>query len=258
MRITERDCRMLAFAAEHRFVLAGQVAMLLGISPRAATDRLRALRDAGYLTEGNLFNDEPSHYQVTTPGRRTISSDLPRPRQLDLSLYRHDAGLAWLAVAAERGMFGPLSQIVSERRMRSQDGRAGEHEQPFGVRLGGAGRGGHPRFHYPDLLLVTDTGHRVAFELELTLKSPRRRERILAAYGADRRIDAVVYLVDHSARRRAMQESVRRVGIGDRVRVERITLGHRPDAPAPGSRAVQRRPHRGATTAGATTGGASR
>ena len=238
MRITERDCRMLAFAAEHRFVLADQVAMLLGISTRAATDRLRALRDAGYLTEGNLFNDEPSHYQVTTPGRRAISSDLPRPRRLDLSLYRHDVGLAWLRVAAERGMFGPLAQIVSERRMRSQDGRADDGQAPFGVRLGAAGRGGRPRLHYPDLLLVTDTGHRVAFELELTLKQRRRRERILAAYAADKRIDAVIYLVDHPARRRAMQESVRRVGIADRVRVEQITLGH--DPPASGPRAAQR------------------
>lgn len=251
MRITERDCQMLAFAAEHRFVLAGQVGMLLGISTRAATDRLRALRDAGYLSEGNRFTDEPPHYQVTTPGRRAISSDLPGPRKLDLSLYRHDVGLAWLMVAAERGMFGPLSQIVSERRMRSQDGRADGREQPpFGVRLGAPGRGGRPRLHYPDLLLVTDTGHRVAFELELTLKSPRRRERILAAYAADKRIDAVVYLVDHPARRRAMQESVRRVGIADRVRVEQVTLGH-DQSTVPGPRAAQRTAGRRAPITGA-------
>jgi hypothetical protein len=249
-RITERDCRMLAFAAEHRFVLAGQVAMLLGITTRAATDRLRALRDAGYLTEGNLFNDEPSHYQLTTPGRRVIGSDLRRPPRLDPALYRHDVGLAWLTVAAERGMFGPLAQIVSERRMRSHDGRADEREEPFGVRLGGAGRDGRPRMHYPDLVVVTDTGHRVGFELELTLKDPRRREKILAAYAADRRIDAVIYLVDHPARRRAMQESVRRVGIGDRVRVEQVALGHRPD-PAPSARGAHRTAGRATKTAGA-------
>ena len=113
------------------------------------------------------------------------------------------------------------------------------------------GRGGRPRLHYPDLLLVTDTGHRVAFELELTLKAPRRRERILAAYAADKRIDAVIYLVDHPARRRAMQESVRRVGIADRVRVEQVTLGHGPGSPAPGLRAAQRSAGRAAPMAGA-------
>jgi hypothetical protein len=238
LQITERDRRMLAFAAEHRFVLAAHIAMLLEISTAAARARLGALRDAGYLTGGDLFKNEPSHYQVTTRGLRATSSDLPRPRKVDLSLYRHERGLAWLAVAAERGMFGPLAQIVSERRMRSQDGRAGDREEPFGVRLGGVGRSGRARLHYPDLVVVTETGHRVAFELELTLKEPRRRERILAAYAADRRIDAVIYLVDRPARRRAMQESVRRVGIADRVRVERVTLGH--DPPASSARGAER------------------
>lgn len=248
MQITERDRRMLAFAAEHRFVLGAHIAMLLGISTPAASARLRGLRDAGYLNDGRPFQDEPPHYQATTAGLRAISSDLRCPRKVDLSLYRHDAGLAWLTVAAERGMFGPLQQIVPERQMRSQDGRASDGEEPFGVRVGDVGRDGRPRLHYPDLVVVTDTGHRVAFELELTLKGPRRRERILAAYAADQRIDAVIYLVDHPAHRRAMQESARRVGIADRVRIEQVTLAHRPEAPSPGPRAVHRTARRGAET----------
>jgi DNA-binding transcriptional ArsR family regulator len=251
LQITERDRRMLAFAAEHRFVLGAHVAMLLGISAPAASARLRALRDAGYLSDGRPFRDEPPHYRATTAGLRAISSALGRPPKVDLSLYRHDAGLAWLRVAAERGMFGPLQQIVPERQMRSHDGRAGDGEEPFGVRVGDVGRDGRPRLHYPDLVVVTDTGHRVAFELELTLKGPRRRERILAAYAGDRRIDAVIYLVDHPARRRAMQESARRVGIADRVRVEQVTVGHRPEAPSPSRRTVRRTARHGAATTGA-------
>jgi hypothetical protein len=204
------------------------------------------------MTGADLFKGEPPHYRVMTQGLRTIGSELPRPRPVDPSLYRHDAGLAWLTVAAERGGFGPLTEIISERRMRSADRRGGDRDRPLGVRLGGIGHDGRARLHYPDLVVVTDTGHRVAFELELTTKTPRNRERILAAYAADQRIDAVVYLVDTPARRRAMQESVRRLGIGDRVRVERVALGHRPDAPASGSRAVQRSAHRGATASGAS------
>lgn len=229
---------MVAFAAEHRFIFAAQIAMLLGISPRAATGRMRALRDAGYLLERDLFRNEPSHFQVTTRGLRAVGSDLSRPPKADLSVYRHEAGQAWLTVAADRGMFGPLRQIITERQMRSQDGRTDEGVEPFGVRVGGLGRGGRPRLHYPDLVVVTDSGHRIAFELELTLKEPRRRERILAAYAGDQKIDAVIYLVDHPARRRAMQESVRRVGIADRVRVERVTLGH--DPPASSARGAER------------------
>ena len=128
MQITERDRRMLAFAADHRFVLGAHIATLLGISTPAASARLRALRDAGYLKHSRPFQDEPRHYQATTAGLRAISSDLRRPPQVDLSLYRHDAGLAWLTVAAERGMFGPLRQVVPERQMRSLDGRSGDGE----------------------------------------------------------------------------------------------------------------------------------
>jgi DNA-binding transcriptional ArsR family regulator len=251
VHITERDRRILAFAAEQRFVLAAHIGTLLEISTPAASARLRALREAGYLTDSKLFEDEPRLYQVRTAGLRAIGSDLPRPPKVDLSLYRHEAGLAWLSVAAHRGMFGSLQQVVSERRMRSEDRRAGDRQPPFGVRLGGVGRDGRPRLHYPDLVLVTDTGHRIAFELELTMKEPRRRERILAAYAADQQIDAVIYLVDHPARRRAMQESVRRVGIADRVRVEQVTLAHRPDPPASGPHAVQRTVRRGSESTGA-------
>jgi hypothetical protein len=250
--ITERDRRILAFAAEQRFVLGAHIAALLGISRPVASARLRALCESGYMTGTELLKDEPPHYRVMTQGLRAIGSELSRPRPVDPSLYRHDAGLAWLTVAAERGAFGPLTEIISERRMRSADRRGADRGQPFGVRLGGVGRDGRARLHYPDLVVATDTGHRVAFELELTTKTPRSRERILSAYAADQRIDAVVYLVDTPARRRAMQESVRRMGIGDRVRVERVTLGHRPDAPAPRSRAVQRRAHREATAGGAS------
>lgn len=248
--ITERDRQILAFAAEQRFVLGAHIASLLGISTPVASARLRALSESGYMTGAELFKEEPPHYRVMTRGLRAIGSDLSRSRPVDPSLYRHDAGLAWLTVAAERGAFGPLTEIISERRMRSVDRRGADRDQPFGVRVGGVGRDGRARLHYPDLVVVTDTGHRVAFELELTTKPPRSRERILSSYAADQRIDAVVYLVDTPARRRVMQESVRRMGIGDRVRVERVTLGHRPDAPAPGFRAVQRRAQRGAMTGG--------
>jgi hypothetical protein len=239
VRITERDQRMLAFAAEHRFVVTAQLATLLEMSVGAAATRLRALTAAGYLTDSRPLTDEPTLYQITTPGLRAIASDLTRPRAVDLARFRHDAGLAWLTVGAERGMFGPLAQIVSERRMRSLDAHGADAGETFGVR-----RANKPGLHYPDLLVITDSVHRVAFELELTTKSPRRREAILAGYAVDRRIDAVIYLVDTPQGRRAMQESVRRMGLDDRVRVEQVSIGHR-QPPVSGAGALQRRAVRG-------------
>ncbi|HEX3689388.1 MAG TPA: hypothetical protein VHV28_06810, partial [Solirubrobacteraceae bacterium] len=124
--------------------------------------------------------------------------------------------------------FGPPEQVVSERRMRSHDGRQSDRDRDrsrrFGVYLGGAGPAGRDRLHYPDLVLVTRSGHRVAFELELSTKEVARREGILAGYAADRRIDAVVYLVDRASVGRAIERSAARMGIADLVRVQRVSL----------------------------------
>jgi hypothetical protein len=239
VQLSERDQRILGFVADHPFVLARHVAAVLGITSSAAARRLLSLSQAGYLLSDDSLRREPMSYRVTAKALRTVGSDLPTPPKVNLATYRHEAGLAWLAIGAERGMFGPVTEVISERRMRSRDGRSARHKEQFGVRLGGPGLDGRDRLHYPDLLVVTETGHRVAFELELTGKGRRRRERILMGYALDRRIDAVVYLVDHAARRRALQESVRRLGLEDRVRVEAVKLGHRPHSRAP-ARAAKR------------------
>ncbi len=90
----------------------------------------------------------------------------------------------------------------------------------MGVRLGGTGPGGRERLHYPDLLLVTPDGRRIAVELELSAKGTARREKILAGYGADARIDAVLYLVDRPVLATAIRSSARRLGISHHVHVQ--------------------------------------
>src|SRR6202020_757023 len=74
--------------------------------------------------------------------------------------------------------------------------------------------------HYPDLTVVTASGQRVAFELELQLKGAGRRERILSAYAGDPRFDAVVYLVATPKDRRLLEASARRAGLEDRLYVQ--------------------------------------
>lgn len=243
MHITERDLAMLALVAEHRFVLAAQIALALEVSTTAAARRLGALRRAGLLAGERRLRGEPTAYSVTLAGLRAIGSPLPKPRDLDLGVYRHDLGVAWLAVAARRGVYGPLTDIVSERRMRSEDGRcardpASAGDEAHGVRVGWDGDG-RRRLHYPDLVVVTDGGHRVAFELELTGKSRARRERILSAYAGDRRFDAVVYLVDKPATGRAIERSARRVGAAGTVRVQTFSWT-RDRRPPPRARSIER------------------
>ena len=236
MQITDTDRTLLGFAAEHRFVTAGQVAVLLCVSEGTAAQRLRRLGEAGCLRDRKELHRGPRWHQITRAGLRAIDSDLPTPRGFDLATHRHDTGLAWLMLTARAGRFGPLQGMISERRMRSHDGRAEERSDRYGVRLGGVGPGGRDRLHYPDLVLVTESGHRVAFELELSTKEVRRREGILAGYAADRRIDSVVYLVEHASVGRAIERSARRMGISDLVRVQRVTMA--PSAAPPGTSAT--------------------
>ncbi|MGO9956573.1 MAG: hypothetical protein ACLP50_11415 [Solirubrobacteraceae bacterium] len=223
--LTERDLILLAFVAEHRFVIPGHVAGLLRTSPRAASTRLRALVRAGHLRSDDAVRHEPTFYQITRAGLKAVGSDLPAPRDVDIGTRRHDIGLAWLMLAARAGRFGPLRDLISERRMRSHDGRAEGRGSPFGVRLGGTGPRGTPRLHHPDLIAVTAAGRRVAFELELSSKPRGRREGILAGYAADRRIAAVVYLVDIPAVGRAITRSAARLEIAELISVQRVAWG---------------------------------
>ena len=224
VQITDADRAVLRFAAEHRFVIAAQIAALLGVSDAAAESRLRRLITGGHLRRRKELHRGPTWHQITAAGLRAAGSDLPAPRGFDLATHRHDTGLGWLMLSAQTGRFGPLAQVVSERRMRSHDGRTEDRARRYGVRLGGVGPGGRDRLHYPDLVLVTRTGHRVAFELELSTKEVARRERILAGYAADRRIDAVVYLVEHRSVGRAIERSAARMGISHLVRVQRVSM----------------------------------
>jgi hypothetical protein len=127
--------------------------------------------------------------------------------------------------------------------MRSEDTSADRREEPMGVRLGGVGAGGRERLHYPDLLLVTPDGKRIAFELELTSKGAARREKILMGYAFDRKIDAVVYLVRDRPTGQKIQASARRAGISDLIHVQ-LVKGVAPASARPreATRAQQRRP----------------
>jgi len=217
-RASERDLELLEFLAEHRLALPAHVAVLLETSNAAATTRLKRLAGAG-LVKGHAGFQR--FYQITKGGLGMIGSSLSSPGT-NLREYEHDVGVAWLWLAAHRGTFGPVEEIISDRRLRSHDGFRDPQTEPLAVRLGGFGPRGNEQLHYPDLVLRTMDGRRVALELELTPKSRTRLEKILAGYGADPRYDGVVYLVGRPLLARSVQSTARRLGISDLVHVQRV------------------------------------
>jgi DNA-binding MarR family transcriptional regulator len=230
LRLTEHDRTLLEFLAEHRIVRANHIRRLLGVSLPAAQRRLRRLGAAGYLERGRLYSDQPSHYLITRRGLRAVDSLLPPPR-LDQMGYRHDVGLAWLWLAARTGAFGSLAAMHSERQMRSHDGRSAAGGERFGVRVVGEGINGGERLHYPDLLLETAAGHRVAVELELSAKAPARLERIIGRYVSDRRFDAVLYLVDDNRRAQQIRAAAAKLGAAKFVHVQSVVWSERAGPP---------------------------
>jgi hypothetical protein len=221
VRLSEKDLELLWFLAEHRMALPEHVAALLGTTERTAKARLGKLANAGYVRSEALFHKQPAMQLITRHGLRVLGSRLPEPER-DVHAYQHDAGVAWLWIAARRGTFGPVREIVGERRMRSHDAARDADSEPHAVKLGGVGPRGRERLHYPDLLLLTADGRRIALELELSSKGRVRLERIMAGYGADPRIDGVVYLVPSASVARSVQAAARRTGISSLVHIQRV------------------------------------
>jgi hypothetical protein len=196
--LTERDLELLRFVAQHRFVLAAQVEVWLGAHEVIAYRRLGGLVRSGLLVYERLFHNRPGCYRISGAGLALAESDLPRP-VIDLRCYRHDVGVVWLWLAAAGDRRTPVD-VFSERRMRSHDESPDNGPNRFAIPLGGYAPSGRPRVHYPDVLFVRRDGSRVAFELELTLKSRSRLEAILAGYSR------LVYLTDRLKVARAIEE----------------------------------------------------
>lgn len=233
---------LLAFIGEHRFVLPAQAQALLGGPADSASQRLRELTDAGYVIAEPVLAGQPVAYRATRLGLDVIGSKL-RPLPISLTNYWHDIGAAWLWLAARNGAFGPMREVLAERVMRSRD--RGGRDDPYGVRLGGLGKDGRERLHYPDLLMVDRSGRRLAIELEITPKAPAARERILAGYAADPRIAKVLYVVYEPRVGRALAASVSRLGIGSLVTIQGIRGPGRRPAPNMGhTRGIARRDQR--------------
>lgn len=221
--LTDGDREILHFVGEHRLVLERQLVRLTGRSGTDLADRLSSLVAARYLSNGRVFGE--THYQIRKLGLGAIGSPLKAPHP-KLATYRHDIGVAWLWLAARAGTFGPLHEVIGERRLRSHDGAFDRPAEPYGVRLGGFDLYGNERLHYPDLLLIDSRGQRLALELELSSKGRERRTLILGAYAADSRVSRVLYLVEANPAGRGIRRSIEgaawEMRLTDRVRFQFI------------------------------------
>jgi hypothetical protein len=219
--------RLLSMLAEQRVSVTPQASHWLNEPADAASVRLERLRAARMVKVQQIFHAAPAAVTITRRGLAAAGSTLRTPPQIDLRQYGHDVGVAWLWQAAHAGYFGAPTTIVSERAMRSHDWRldrqaTNEPGERFGVGIGGVAPGGSPRRHYPDLLVDTQDGRRVAVELELTAKSRPRIDEVMLAYASDGRVAEAAYLVPDARMGRFISDAARRAGISELVSVRRL------------------------------------
>jgi hypothetical protein len=236
--LAPRDREVLEFAAAHPFIHPDHIKALLGDTALLVSQRLRALTQAGLLSSQPAFHDQPDSYQITQQGLEAIDSQLPIPRWETVRSYRHQYGVAFLVLAAQANVWGEIDRALTQRQMRALDNTtetydhvfstpADHRHPPFGVQLDPE-RPDMPK-HYPDMILI-DPGARVAVELQLLPPAPARLEAVIAAYGADPKTSAALYLVNNQTVGKTIQAAAANLGLSAPTHVQRAQFGANPPA----------------------------
>lgn len=177
-------------------------ALAHGFGQRAAYSHVERLASAGLVER--VYDREGSLIAITRAGRRAVRPDIydgrpARTGPTGASGRAHLRAVSWAATRATlRGL-----EWVSEREMR---GRA-EWQVPVIWNRRGT--------HRPDLGVIIN-GDLVAFEVELTAKSPDRLRTILDGYEhqvATGRLNGVYYLSDRPAVLRGVERAAAAAGL---------------------------------------------
>lgn len=225
----EREA-IVRWAALLGAVTAQATAVHLGVTVSSARARLHGASRAGLLAVHRLLPRQPALYTVTRKGLRAIGEQTLDPCRVSVTGARHLIVCAQVAAGMERRY--PGHRVLGERELRRV-------ERSCGRALASAALGeddrGAPLLHRPDLVLLAggaQGGLPVAVEVELTIKAPRRLERICRGWTRSRGVAGVLYLGPPPVRR-ALRRALERSGAGERIAV--LALDALPGVAADGS-----------------------
>jgi hypothetical protein len=183
-------------------------------SVTSARARLLAAERDGLLSRVRPLTGHPSIYAVTRAGLRAAGSRDREPCRISPANARHAIVCAEVAVALESAY--PEQRMIGERELRREEQ---ECSRTLASAVLGTAADGRPLLHRPDLVLCDRAGGaRVAVEVELTIKAPRRLQAICRAWGRSRCAAGVLYVAPREA-----QGPLRRAIIGAAAG-ERIAL----------------------------------
>jgi hypothetical protein len=211
MVLTEHDARLVGWIGGLGAAGAEHVMARFGMGRSWTYARLASLTLDGMLEQRVLLHRRPGLYVATSRGLRWQGLE-------HLGVYRvGPAGFAhaWQVTTAAVVLQGDLPgwRILSERELRWEEMLSGER---LGSTVVGELGDGRSALHRPDLTLLAPDGQVVAFELELSVKAPRRLAAICRGWARARHVGRVVYLAAPAAER-ALRRAIDETGSADTI-----------------------------------------
>ena len=188
--LTKRDREIVRWIGRHGAVQAQHVMTRFSIGRTAAYRRLHELVEFELIRRHRLLYNDAGLLTATPDGLRWADLQRLTPARISLALLPHTIASAALAALLEPTLTADAT-LLSDREHRAAERAAA---QPLASAIMGSDRGDRGALHRPDLVLIGAGGEPItAIEIELTLKTKARLERILRGYLRNRNLATVRY-----------------------------------------------------------------
>jgi hypothetical protein len=175
MMYESRDHRIVKFINEFGFCELPQIQKQFGLSRHRAYKVMQRLMERGYIRHERVFFHRHGIYRATRAGAQ--QSGLPMLSKIPIGIYEHQ--LAVIEVYIKLMKEYPGATWLTERVLRKTGFMPGRNRRRDK--------------HYADALMFLPDGKQIAIEVELTMKSKRRLDKILLQYMTQFEIKEVWY-----------------------------------------------------------------
>jgi hypothetical protein len=209
-----RDLELLVYVACQGVVTIEHVMAALVVGRTAAYRRVGHCVDAGLIERLELLRTEPTLLRATRRCLRHLGLDAMPVAEVTAATATHwlrCASVARLLVEREFASY----EVWSERDLRLTE--VTEGRSPASIKIGGLASG-VPRRHRPDLAVIAPE-RKIAVEVELSLKAPRRLESILRGWRRAGDVEEVRYYCPPGPVTRGVERAVSRTQTADKVRI---------------------------------------
>lgn len=187
--LTKRDREIVRWIGRHGAIQAQHVMTRFSMGRTAAYRRLHELVDYGLIRRYRLLYNDAGLLAATPDGLRWADLQWLTPARISLALLPHTIASAALAALLEPDLTDQM--LLSDREHRAAERAAA---QPLASAIMRSDHDDPGAWHRPDLVLIGAGGQPMtAIEIELTLKTKTRLERILRGYLRNRNLATVRY-----------------------------------------------------------------